>query len=285
VIARKVLVSGLGQLGLPLAQGLQEAGHGVFGWDVSDGARDRARAEGIDIIQMPQGRGFPGWFDINFVIVPTHSREDGTFDPSLVCAAAQAAVAADIVAVVSTLLPAELLDVRAASRVGARTRPVVYCPEFVRLGFVQDDMKDPAMILVGSDDDDAGRKVGKVLQSLCDEHVPVLHLSLIEASLAKIGVNTMVTTKISFANMIGELCEALGADAARVCSAIGHDRRIGHAYFKPGGAYGGPCFPRDNKALSALARSLGLTADIAEATDRINERQPHLNTPVPGRGY
>ena len=87
-------------------------------------------------------------------------------------------------------------------------------------------------------------------------------------------VNTFVTTKISYANMIAEICENLpGADAGLVTAAVGLDTRIGAKYLRPGAPYGGPCFPRDNAALAALARSLGGRADIAEATDAINGRQ------------
>ncbi len=136
-------------------------------------------------------------------------------------------------------------------------------------------------MLIGADDKDVGDKVEEVLQSVVclgtnwragQPMARFVRLSVIEAELAKIALNTFVTAKISFANMIGEMAEKLGADAVSVCHAIGFDRRIGHEYLRPGGAYRGPCFPRDNRALAALAGRLGLTADIAEATDRVNER-------------
>jgi UDPglucose 6-dehydrogenase len=74
--------------------------------------------------------------------------------------------------------------------------------------------------------------------------------------------------------MLAEICEQLpGADALEVTRAIGLDSRIGAKYLRPGTSYGGPCFPRDNVALSALAHSVGVSADIAEATDRVNRRQ------------
>ena len=83
-----------------------------------------------------------------------------------------------------------------------------------------------------------------------------------------------LTTKISYANMIAEICERLpGADAAVVTAAVGLDSRIGQKYLRPGAPYGGPCFPRDNAAFRALANSLGVEADLAIATDRINRRQ------------
>jgi len=80
-----------------------------------------------------------------------------------------------------------------------------------------------------------------------------------------------VTTKITFANMLAELCERIpGGNIDVVTNALGLDRRIGHKYLKSALGYGGPCFPRDNVALSFIARALGSSADLAEVTDRMN---------------
>jgi UDPglucose 6-dehydrogenase len=99
-------------------------------------------------------------------------------------------------------------------------------------------------------------------------------MSFVNAELTKISVNTYVTTKISYANMLAEVCEQLpGADVEVVTAAMGLDARIGRKYLKGGLAFGGPCFPRDNVAWSALARSKGVSPLIAEATDHINRHQ------------
>ena len=90
----------------------------------------------------------------------------------------------------------------------------------------------------------------------------------------KLAVNTYVTTKISYANMLSEICERLpGADVEVVTAAVGDDRRIGHAYLRGTTAYGGPCFPRDNSALVRTAEMLGVGAPLATATEQINRRQ------------
>jgi UDPglucose 6-dehydrogenase len=92
--------------------------------------------------------------------------------------------------------------------------------------------------------------------------------------LTKLSVNTFVTTKISYANMLAQICETLpGADSDVVTAAIGCDTRIGQKYLKGALGYGGPCFPRDNIAFSALARDNGAPALLAEATDALNKRQ------------
>jgi UDPglucose 6-dehydrogenase len=96
-------------------------------------------------------------------------------------------------------------------------------------------------------------------------------MNFVNAELAKISVNTFVTTKIAFANMLARVCERLpGADVDAVTSALGMDSRIGSKYLRGSISYGGPCFPRDNLAFGSFARSLGAPAFVAEATDASN---------------
>ena len=99
-------------------------------------------------------------------------------------------------------------------------------------------------------------------------------MSLVNAELTKIAVNTYVTMKISYANALADMCERLpGADVEAVTDALGLDTRIGRKYLRGAIAYGGPCFPRDNKAFGVLARDLGAEPLLAEATDAVNVAQ------------
>jgi UDPglucose 6-dehydrogenase len=96
-------------------------------------------------------------------------------------------------------------------------------------------------------------------------------MSLENAELTKIAVNTFVTTKMTFANMLAELCERVpGGNVDAVTDALGCDKRIGHRYLKGAIGYGGPCFPRDNVALSFFARQVGVDAALAVTTDKTN---------------
>ena len=109
---------------------------------------------------------------------------------------------------------------------------------------------------------------------VCESGPRIQRMNFVNAELTKISVNTYVTTKISYANMLAEVCETIpGADVDTVTAAIGCDSRIGRKYLKGALGYGGPCFPRDNVAFSALARSNGAPALLAEATDQLNKRQ------------
>jgi UDPglucose 6-dehydrogenase len=146
-----------------------------------------------------------------------------------------------------------------------------YNPGFIALGSVVHDILNPDFILLGESDSRAGAMVESLYRSSCDNDPPIRRMDVINAEIAQLAVNTYVTTKISYANMLAEICERLpGADVDVVTSVMGLDTRIGTKYLKGATGYGGPCFPRDNIALGTLARRIGARADIAEATDRLN---------------
>jgi UDPglucose 6-dehydrogenase len=149
-----------------------------------------------------------------------------------------------------------------------------YSPEFIALGSVVRNLLKPDFVLIGESDSRAGDVLSDVYRSVCDNNPPIARMNFVNAELAKISVNTFVTTKISYANMLAEICEHLpGANVDIVTSAIGLDQRIGSKYLKGATGYGGPCFPRDNVAFSRLAEMIGASAEIAQATDLINRRQ------------
>jgi UDPglucose 6-dehydrogenase len=146
-----------------------------------------------------------------------------------------------------------------------------YSPEFIALGSVIRDFLNPDFTLVGEFDERSGRTLAESYAAIMANDPPCRRMSLENAELTKISVNTFVTTKIAFANMIADLCERIpGGDADVVCNALGSDARIGRKYLTGALGYGGPCFPRDNVALSYIARALGASADLAETTDRMN---------------
>src|ERR1700683_2460276 len=108
----------------------------------------------------------------------------------------------------------------------------------------------------------------------CDSNPAVARMNFINAEITKLAVNSYVTTKISFANMLARICErAAGADVDVVSAALGLDSRIGTRYLKGAIGYGGPCFPRGNRALASFAGSLEADAGLAQATHQFNQAQ------------
>lgn len=293
----RTCVIGLGKLGAPLAAVLASRGFEVTGVDL-----DPAVVTAVNAGRAPVAEpGLQALFDTVqirattdlvaavrtsdaiFVIVPTPSAPDGTFEAAAVVEAVRKIGAAfhgqgdePLVVVVSTLTPGAMqADVQPALDAAAgRTIGLCYSPAFVALGNVIAGMLRPDFVLVGQSDAGAGERLAAIYAQMCETPADVRRMGFIDAELTKLAVNGFVTTKISYANMISELCDRLpGADAAIVMAAVGADSRIGPKGLAPALAYGGPCFPRDNAALAAVARAAGGAADLAEATDRINRRQ------------
>ena len=169
------------------------------------------------------------------------------------------------------LLPA--LEAYSGKKCGAGFG-LCYNPEFIALGSVIRDMLNPDMILIGESDERSGDILERLYIGVCDSNPHIRRMNHVNAELTKISVNTFVTTKISYANMLAQVCETLpGADMDVVTSAIGCDSRIGQKYLKGALGYGGPCFPRDNLAFSALARANGVQPILAQATHELNQSQ------------
>jgi UDPglucose 6-dehydrogenase len=297
-----VAVVGLGKLGAPLAAVLASKGNDVLGIDVNPEAvkllnEGRAPVEepGVeDLVSGSRDRltattdlGAAAATDMSILLVPTPSDDRGAFSNEHVLAAVDAIgrglFAQDdyhVVVVASTVMPGSCdADIRpalerAAGRRVGETLGLCYSPEFIALGSVIRDMLQPDMVLIGESDSRAGDLLERLYAGVCENDPPFRRMSLVNAELTKIAVNTYVTMKISYANALADMCERLpGADVDVVTDALGLDTRIGRKYLRGAIAYGGPCFPRDNKAFGVLARDLGSEPLLAEATDSVNAAQ------------
>ncbi len=143
------------------------------------------------------------------------------------------------------------------------------CPEFLREGTALSDTLHPDRIVIGADSEEA-------FKVLIEAHKPIdgkLVLTSIEtAEMIKYTANSFLATKISFANAIAELCEKVGADVEKVMEGIGLDRRIGRRFLYPGVGYGGSCFPKDVKALIAIAEVHGYNFELLKEVEAINKQ-------------
>jgi UDPglucose 6-dehydrogenase len=133
------------------------------------------------------------------------------------------------------------------------------------------DFLNPDFLLVGEFDERSGAHLEECYRDITANKAPAARMSLENAELAKISVNAFVTTKITFANMLADICSRLpGGNVDVVSNAIGLDSRIGRKYLTGALGYGGPCFPRDNVALAFFAAAIGATAELPATTDRLN---------------
>jgi UDPglucose 6-dehydrogenase len=298
----RIAVVGLGKLGAPLAAVLASKGNEVLGIDVNPEAvsllnEGRAPVDepGLqDLVTASQKRlsattdlAAAAGAEVSILLVPTPSDDRGAFSNEHVLAAVDEigrglAERDDdhVVVVASTVMPgscdAEIRPAleRASGRRVGETLGLCYSPEFIALGSVIRDMLEPDMVLIGESDPRAGDVLEQLYAGVCENDPPFRRMSLVNAELTKIAVNTYVTMKISYANALADMCERLpGADVEAVTDALGLDTRIGAKYLRGAISYGGPCFPRDNKAFGVLARDLGAEPLLAEATDAVNVSQ------------
>mgnify|MGYP000614726180 CR=1 FL=1 len=307
----KISVVGLGKLGAPLAAVLSGAGHSVIGIDNNPSTVEQIN-QMLAPVPEPGLQGllskfpFPAYTDyfqinetdLTIIIVPTPSGPDGGFVNDYVLAAIDKVGeqlryknSYHTVVIASTLMPGSCekyivpaLEEASGIEVGEYLG-FCYSPEFIALGSVVNDLSNPDMVLIGQVDDRSGASLQEVMEEVVRSSVPFYRLTLTEAELAKIAVNSYITMKISFANTIGEMCESYdNTEASNVVNAIGADARIGVKYLAPATAYGGPCFPRDQRAFAKAAQEVGVDALLSGAADGINQRQIQRVTDLATKG-
>ncbi len=164
---------------------------------------------------------------------------------------------------------------------------IVSNPEFLREGAAINDFMRPDRVVIGSNDQAAIDIMRELYRPLYLIETPFVITSLEGAELIKYAANAFLATKISFINEIANLCEKVGCDVHEVAHAIGMDRRIGRKFLHPGPGFGGSCFPKDTRALSAIARRFSSPSRIVDAVIEVNEQQrlsmvPKIETLVGG---
>ena len=296
-------VIGCGKLGAPLVACLAHAGHTVIGIDTNQELIQNLKANKItwsepnlvEYLEKYKSQiSFESTYShtfnevtTTFIIVPTPSTRSGEYSIDFVLAAMKSIgdklnkinFDTHTIVIVSTVMPGDTegrITSTLNESLGKKSERVSICysPEFIALGSVIKNLQNPDSILIGQPNEKAGSELQELLLSIVVNQPKVLRMTTTEAEIAKIAINSYVTTKISFSNQISEICERVpGASAENVLRAIGADTRIGISYLKQGTSYGGPCFPRDNRAFAKYAENLGINLNIAHATDDVNNRQ------------
>jgi UDPglucose 6-dehydrogenase len=151
---------------------------------------------------------------------------------------------------------------------------VFYNPEFIAQGSIIKDLQNADMVLVGGPKSDYRNLIEEMYHKIQVIEPKLNFMSTVSAELVKLAVNCYLTTKISYANMVGEVMTLAGLEdeISTVLSAIGSDTRVGSKYLKYGYGFGGPCLPRDNRSFAAYAKKLGLQYDLGSVTDDFNNQ-------------
>ena len=268
----RIAVIGLGKLGAPLAAVMASKGNDVLGIDVNPEAvrllnEGQAPVEepGLqDLVTASRDRlsattdlAAAADADVSVLLVPTPSDERGAFSNEHLLTAIDEigrglAGSEDyhVLVVGSTVMPGSCdevirpaLESASGRRVG-ESLGLCYSPEFIALGNVIQDMLEPDMVLIGESDSRAGDVQERLYAGICENDPPVRRMSLVNAELTKIAVNTYVTMKISYANTLADMCERLpGADVEAVTDALGLDTRIGRKYLRGASPTAAPASP------------------------------------------
>ncbi|MDR2476172.1 MAG: nucleotide sugar dehydrogenase [Treponema sp.] len=297
-----VSVIGLGKLGASMLAAMASRGLRVTGCDISPRVVD-AINQGLapvretnlgETIQANKERiratlnveeavhGTP----VSFIVVPTPSDKDGSFSLQYAAesfASIGRALASKneyhVVVLTSTVLPGstryKLLPIleKESGKMCGKDFGLCYNPEFIALGSVIKNFLNPDFYLLGEFDSRSGDALAAIHNRVSSNRAPIRRMSLENAELAKIAINSYVTLKISYANMLADICERLpGGDIDVVSGAVGTDSRIGRKYLTGGLGFGGPCFPRDNSALVFLGERLGVDTSIVRTNDTYNRQ-------------
>ena len=146
-------------------------------------------------------------------------------------------------------------------------------PEFLKEGAAIDDFTKPDRVVVGVEREEVADLLQELYRPFLRTEHPFLVMGLESAEMTKYVANCMLATKISFINEMANLCERVGANINDVRRGIGHDVRIGFQFLFPGAGYGGSCFPKDVRALIAVAEDNSLDTKMLHAVDEVNDRQ------------
>ena len=290
-----IAVLGIGKLGLCFALNLEKAGYRVIGVDIDQEYVDKINQKTLTSHEpdvenhLRSSQNFHATTSLSevlqsgcsilFIMVATPSTPEGGYDHS------------QVDRIIEELLQHKTSGFRHELIIGCTTMPgycdrvaekmkdtnyaVSYNPEFIAQGSIIHDQQFPDQVLIGEADREAGDKIEALYRQLCKNEPAICRMDRLSAEICKLATNCFLTTKISFANSIGDLATSVGADADKILSAIGADSRIGSQYLKYGFGFGGPCFPRDNRALGKFASDNGYELLISQSTDEVNQR--HLD--------
>ena len=289
----KIGLIGAGRLGICLALLIEKAGYEVLASDnrkdyikdLQNGIIDTAEPEVQQYLSNAKNIEFTTdnirvitECDIIFTLVATPSLEDGSYDVSAVWK------------VIDDFKDIPILLDEKSLVVGCTTNPgdcndfqnalkdtgidIFYNPEFIAQGSIITDLQNADMVLIGGDGNHKS-ELSQIYEKIQMGFISpsLYYMSTKAAEVTKIALNCFLTTKISYANMLGQVLAMSGMDDEidNVLNSIGADKRVGKKYLKFGFGFGGPCFPRDNRAFASYASKVGIDHNIGEVTDAFNE--------------
>lgn len=221
--------------------------------------------------------------DICFIAVGTPPGEDGSADLQYVLAVAKSI--GESIDKYTVIVDKSTVPVGTADKVKSTIQSeldkrcsdvefgVVSNPEFLREGVALEDFMKPDRVVLGIDDDRAGKIMTKLYKPFVRNNNPIMIMDIKSAELTKYAANSMLALRISYMNEISRLCEILNADVDQVRRGIGSDFRIGKHFLYSGIGYGGSCFPKDVKAIIKTGKDHDYEFKILNAVEDVNAQQ------------
>lgn len=289
---KEITVVGIGRLGICLALCLEQAGFFVLGVDVSPEYVDAVNQKTFSSLEpkvseyLRRSRNFRAstsledglaFSDVIFIVVPTNTTlEVQTYDhvilSNILRKINEQRVSGKSIVICSTVFPGYTENTGKALLADCVDTTLSYNPEFISQGEIIKGMQNPDIVLIGEGSKVAGERLEKIYRSLCQNKPSICRMSPQSAEITKLAMNCFITMKIAFANLVADIAdETVGADKMQILQAIGKDQRIGVKNLMPGYGFGGPCFPRDNRAFGNYASLLGIEPILFRATDEANE--------------
>jgi len=286
----KIGLIGAGRLGICLALLMENAGYDVLVSDIREDYVDNLNKKIIQTAEphvaehLKEATNLEATIDnkrviqecdIIFTLVATPSSSDGSYDVSAVWNVIRdfqesADVQGKTLVVGCTTNPGDCA--RFQEQLKSYGVSVIYNPEFIAQGSIIKDLTHADMVLIGGDNEEVMKHLSEMYKKIQVIKPKISCMSTTAAELVKLAVNCYLTTKISYANMVGEVMTMAGLEdeIETVLNAIGNDSRVGTKYLRYGYGFGGPCLPRDNRSFAAFAKKLGLTYNLGETTDNFN---------------
>ena len=284
-----IAVIGIGRLGLAWSLVLEKAGHSIIGCDIIDDYVKSLNDKTFKTIEpkvndyLDRAKNFKATTDLKlaisssdivFVNVRTESDADGKYDHSQLDALIGSILENGIQPSPKHLVIATNVNPGYCDSLAKVLEPLNYRisfnPEYVQQGKIIDWDENPEIVVIGANEEKIGDELEEIIKSVCQNDPPFFRMDRLSAEISKLALNCFLTVKISYANSIGDLAIKAGGNPKKILEAIGADSRIGAKNLRYGFGYGGPCFPRDNKALLHYADKVKASIPLNLATDQVN---------------
>lgn len=219
--------------------------------------------------------------NVLFLAIGTPPRSDGSADLSFVEKAAD--TIADLadgpkIVVIKSTVPVGT-GARIEARINARGQhpaSLVSNPEFLKEGSAVDDFQKPDRVVIGAENPDAANVIRDLHLPFVRNQAPIIMCRRAASELIKYSANVALAMRISYVNLLANLCDKFNIDVNDVRTGLMTDGRIGRHFLYPGPGYGGSCFPKDVQALAHTCQEVGIDATLIDAVHQVNVRQHRL---------